>query len=222
MLSVTRGIKLISPLNVFFFQTDWITSIVTVLLQCFSSLLTTERVLNWVILKSPVTTYSISKRLNYLTINLDQFSERLGEGLPTQQTANPSESIFTRLLKLLVTLEGLCLLCRSFSLNFNSASKISPNNENLERGFKVKITEAPTSFLPSVVNDFVISFSIVFTRLSAVIAIERDWWRVFFLFNMSKEESRKDIELMAFFSSLPAMAKVTQETINGSGQRRAL
>lgn len=78
---------------------------------------------------------------------------------------------------------------------------------------------------PWVVNDFVISLSIVFTWLSAVIAIERDWWRgrlsSFFLFSFY--ERTKEEELMASILRLyVADGKVWHETINSSGQRVTL
>lgn len=116
-------------------------------------------------------------------------------------------------------------LTRWMSITKAKNSWISFDNEKHEkchRGSFQKISRKTSLFprLTEVVNDFVISLSIVFTCLSAVIAIERDWW--WFSFRLWGEViwDREQEKLMAFFSRLlfSPKGKVWHRTIDGSGQ----
>lgn len=73
----------------------------------------------------------------------------------------------------------------------------------------------------------VISLSIVFTRFSAVIAIERDWWRRMCEKNKRKTDTMRTKLMAFFFLSSPIVfssskIKVWHRTINDNGQHVTL
>lgn len=85
---------------------------------------------------------------------------------------------------------------------------------------KIYITGSCRFFprLTRLFNDFVISLSIVFTCLLAVIAIERDWWWFSGCLLGRSNMRKKRRKLMAFFSRRFTEGKVWHRTIDESGQ----
>lgn len=122
-----------------------------------------------------------------------------------------SECFCQTSLKVLVALQrlGSPLLCRNLSsecqlrknvLRKHSTMKSEENCRRAGKALKANIEAFRSAHSHESLMTVVISLSIVFTCLSAVIAIERDWWWAFFslLICKKKEGKRRQKELMAF------------------------